>query len=394
MLKQTLRLVFYLFISFLIGIIVTLAIDQYENIAVEKNLRHDIEQEIRNTVESFTSSVSRPDPAKTIMFIRKFTASSLKDRVMATEPSREPSPDPRDFKFLFALTTSAGKINFYLRNSFLEDELAILDRTELIYGIITTIVVFTFMVLYSEKRRKTALIHLKLEKKHAEYKKALEEHEALALLGRMAATLAHELKTPIATISNLVQVLPARLGDENFTKRFISLTGQELKRTQQLIDNMLVYGKDIVVTKEKWLDFSRFVSGLAVNNGIKLIGCPAFKIYCDDFYMRLLLDNLLRNSRTAGADAWSVRLNQLRGQGLAEILIEDNGQGIPEGISLDELFAPFITHRSSGAGVGLYLAKKIVEAHGGDISLSRLKTGAGVTIHFPDKKVKIDGQTV
>ncbi|MGC2424985.1 MAG: HAMP domain-containing sensor histidine kinase [Nitrospirota bacterium] len=393
MLKRTLKLVFYLFISFLIGIIVTLVIDQYENIEVEKKLRHDITQEIEGSAASFESTVSHPDPAKTISFIKEFTTSSMKDRVLAVDPAKESSPNPEDFKFLFAYTTAGRKINFYLRSSFLEDELAILDRTELIYGIITTIVIFSFMVLYSEKRREAALVNLKLERKHEEYKKALEEHEALALLGRMAATLAHELKTPIATISNLVQVLPARLNDENFTKRFISLTDQELKRTQQLIDNMLVYGKNITITKEEWLDFNHFVSGLAVLNGIKIKCHTAFRIYCDNFYTGLLFDNLLRNSRIAGADAWSVKLNPAGGHETAEIIIEDNGQGIPEGIDLNELFNPFITHRSSGAGLGLYLAKKIVEAHDGDISLFRIKHGTGMKIAFPFKRVKIDGQT-
>jgi len=392
MFKRTIKLVFYLFISFLIGIIVTLAIDQYENIEVEKKLRHDIVQEIKDTVASFESTVSKSDPAKTISFINKFTATSMNDRVLAVDPAKESSPDPKDFKFLFAYTAAGGKIDFYLRSSFLEDELAILDRTELIYGIITTIVIFSFMVFYSEKRRETALVHLKLERKHEEYKKALEEHEALALLGRMAATLAHELKTPIATISNLVQVLPVRLNDENFTKRFISLTSQELKRTQQLIDNMLVYGKDISISKEQWLEFDHLASALAVVNGIKIMSHSAFRIYCDNFYISLLFDNLLRNSRIAGADAWSVRLNPVSGQEMVSILIEDNGHGVPEGIDLDELFSPFITHRSSGAGLGLYLAKKIVEAHGGEISLFRIKHGAGVKIRFPDKRIRINGQ--
>ena len=172
MLKRTLKLVLFLFISFLIGIVVTLAIDQYENIAVEKKLRHDTVQEIKDAVESFESTVSNPDPAKTVSFIREFTASSMQERVLAVDPANGSSPNPKDFKPLFYYTTAGRKIDFYLRSSFLEDELAILDRTELIYGIITTIVIFSFMVLYSEKRREAALVNLELERKHEEYEKA------------------------------------------------------------------------------------------------------------------------------------------------------------------------------------------------------------------------------
>ena len=130
-------------------------------------------QEIKDAVASFESTVSNPDSAKTISFIKDFTASSMKDRVLAVDPAKESSPNPEDFKSLFDYTTAGRKIDFYLRSSFLEDELAILDRTELIYGIITTIVIFSFMVLYSEKRREAALVNLKLERKHEEYKKAL-----------------------------------------------------------------------------------------------------------------------------------------------------------------------------------------------------------------------------
>jgi len=99
--------------------------------------------------------------------------------------------------------------------------------------------------------KQTTAMRQQFEVKQAEFKKVLQEHEALALIGRMVATLAHEMKTPIATISNLVQTLPARIRDEKFTDRFITLTKEELGRAQQLINNLLAYGKEIEIGTEE-----------------------------------------------------------------------------------------------------------------------------------------------
>jgi signal transduction histidine kinase len=206
----------------------------------------------------------------------------------------------------------------------------------------------------------------------------------------MAATLAHEMKTPLATISNLLQVLPERLDDRTFTSRFIVLTKEELSRTYQLINNLLAYGKEIDASHVEWFPLAPLCSELAVKNSLRVDAPASWDVHGDRFYLGLLFDNLMRNSRAAGADRIrvTVRMDQAEDNERVAILFEDNGSGFPADADLTSLFTPFVTYRSSGAGLGLYLVGKIVTAHDGIISLYRPEQGAGVRISLPRNRVR------
>jgi signal transduction histidine kinase len=260
-----------------------------------------------------------------------------------------------------------------------------------------TVAIFTSIILFVmqwEKRKQGRVLYQNYEVKQAEFLKFLEEHEALTLLGRMVASLAHELKTPIATISNLVQVLPDRGGDEKFIDRFTTLAGEELSRIQQLINNLLAYGKDIAVKNEEWINLPIFLHEIASKNSLRLEVPPVAEIYGDKFLLNLLFNNLMRNSKKEHADTVHVKIRTGKSADLnAEILLEDNGNGFTAGIDLSTLLKPFVTCHSSGAGLGLYLAKQVVTAHDGNIYLYRIEHGAGVNVTLSQKRVKLHAQT-
>jgi signal transduction histidine kinase len=201
------------------------------------------------------------------------------------------------------------------------------------------------------------------------------------------------MKTPIATISNLVQILPARIRDEKFTDRFITLTKEELGRAQQLINNLLAYGKEIEISNEEWINLGSFITELASKNSLQSDVSSSVKIYGDRFYFQLLFENILRNSRIAGADRIQVKVctDRVENDALFTILVEDNGKGFPMDTNLNALLNPFITFHPSGAGLGLYLANKIAAAHHGKISLYRLEHGAGVSISLPRARARMHG---
>lgn len=102
----------------------------------------------------------------------------------------------------------------------------------------------------------------------------------------------------------------------------------------------------------------------------------------------------MRNSLQAGANEAVVRMTEQKGYegAVAEIFFEDNGSGFKHETDLDALLSPFVTLRSKGAGLGLYLAHKIAVAHGGGLSLYRLPAGAGagVKITLPVRRVYSD----
>jgi len=390
MLKQLLRPISYLLVSLLIGIIATLVLDSYVNIAVKKKVQSELQREIEDAAASFKEFSTTSTPDEVLLFLKKFSASpTLSHKIIAVNSDSEIKPGNKDFTFLFTYKEGDASIDYYIVNSFLQAELDILETPELIFGVFITILVFTSIVLYTEKKKQAEAMQKQFEVKNAEFKKVLEEHEAQSLLGRMVATLAHELKPPIATISNLVQTLPAHIQDEKFTDRFITLTKDELNRTQQLINNLLAYGKDMAIGNEEWVDIAPFVTGLAAQKDMQLDGPPSVKIYGDRFYLGLLFENLLRNSHEAGADRIHVKISteQVGNESQAVLSLEDNGKGFPVGVEITAFLNPFITFQSRGAGLGLYLSNKIAMAHNGKISLYRLEHGAGVSISLPRERI-------
>ncbi len=388
MLKQTLKIVSYLIGALVIGIAVTFLADSVENLTVEKKIRKTVEDDMKNAVASFKESAAQPTSRDEKKFIIKFANTVMTDKITVHE-SRADKRANGDAVFLFTLQGKGYALDVYLQNKFLRSELAIIDVPDYIMGIVATIIVFAFTVYFTENKKRTLFMKHEFELKHAELHSALERQEALALVGRMSAALAHELKTPVGTISNLVQALPSRHADEQFIKRFMTLTGEELNRTQQLIDNLLIYGKDIDILNEEWIPIKSFftesvLAGMLVelsDNGL---------IYGDRFYLGLLFKNLIRNSREASAER--IRVNVRVPQENAahgEIVFQDDGSGFPQNADPEKLTAPFVTSRSRGGGLGLYLAKKVAIAHGGSLLLVRMDKGAQVIITISANRIKI-----
>lgn len=386
MFKNTLRFISYLLFSLTLGVVVTFVIIDLENIAEEKKLKKAVEQEIVGAVNSFKEAATSPDNEQVLSFLKKYTVASMKDKVVAVDHGSPKKPANNEFTYLFKYIAGGHRVDLYINDQYVQEQVYSWDMPELVFGFFTTVAAFSFVVFYSEKKRQALQMREQFETKNQELRKALQEQEALALLGQMTATLAHELRTPIATISNLIQVLPSRINDEGFTSRFAVLAKEELNRTHQLIDNLLVYGKEIAATNDEWIPFAQFASDAAAKVNIQ-VSCAEFSVYGDRFYLRLLFENLMRNSLQAGADAACIKPGG--GDDRAEILFEDNGKGFPQDAALNALLNPFITKRSKGAGLGLYLVQKITAAHHGAVSLYRPAQGAGVRITLPKERIRI-----
>jgi signal transduction histidine kinase len=389
MLKQSLRILALFAIAIICGIAATLLLDQVANISVEKEIRKGLEGQVLSAAKAFKESAGETKADAVMMFVEKLVTGSMGEKIIAVDPTVDQVKERRGFSYLFSFGESNRRLDIFIKDEYLKSELDVLNTPELVFGLVTTIGVFLFATLYSEKRRHALAIKQQLEETRTEYRKAIEKHEALALLGRMSATLAHEMKTPLATISNLIQVLPGRLTDEKFTSRFFSITGEELRRSQQLIDNLLVYGKDIDAINEEWFEFRPFIAELASASGVGIGVCPEFSLNGDRFYLRLLFENLLRNSLAAGGTEVAIALAPAGEKGeMTAVSVTDNGSGFPEDVDLNNLVNPFVTLRSSGGGLGLYLAGKIAAAHKGSLELFRQSHGAGVAILFQKERIR------
>ncbi|MBI3755313.1 MAG: HAMP domain-containing histidine kinase [Deltaproteobacteria bacterium] len=355
----------------------------------EKRIKDATRKEIENVAASYRVSAQDASPDKITAFLKNYITLVRDNKLAAVDHS----PDKKrfsDIKYLFTFSDGPLKTDIYIKRAYLRKEVYAIDLTDLINGLVVMLIILFSLVLHSERKRRTTAMKNRYEKETAELARALQRHEALALLGRMTATLAHEMKTPIATISNLIHTLPSRIQDKKFTERFIAIAKEELHRTQQLIDNLLVYGKDISDTHNEWVNMKELTQGLTKNAGIK-ISCPNMGIYGDVFYLRLLFENLIRNSIQANAYEIRIRIhaNPAHDGSTTDIMFEDNGRGFPQDSDLAVLVNPFVTTRSSGAGLGLFLAQKITLAHEGAIELYHLPKGAGVKISFPPVRIRL-----
>ncbi len=380
---QTLRLVGYLIVSLLCGITITFIAGSFGDETIEQNVMLDTETDIKNAIKAFKDVALQETPEQVMRYTKQYLTTVMNDEVIWIQPSRGDKVPPEDIAvFLYEFTANNETIDIYINKSFLKAELSKLRMPLLIEGGLATLFVFTLLVVLLEQKRQVQLRH---QLETAALNRVLEEQHALVLIGRMTTTLAHELRTPIATLSNLIYAMPSRIGDSQFAARFGVLSKEALGRTQQLIDNLLSYGREIM-PKEEWISLSDFVEPLAKQFGVQL-DCQSAQIYVDRFYVGLLFENLLNNS--VQARAWKITIKSHLKPEYGEIYYVDNGIGFPENIQLEELSKPFVTFRSQGAGLGLHLVQKIVTAHGGKLIFHREQYGAGVKIMLPVSKIKI-----
>lgn len=211
---------------------------------------------------------------------------------------------------------------------------------------------------------------------------ALRMTERLASVGRLAATIAHEMNNPLEAVTNLVY-LAERGTSEPKTREFLRSAQDELTRVSLLTRQTLGFYRE--TTGARTFTVGSLVDPLisAYHSRARNKGVQIHTEICDDpeisgipGEIRQVLANLLSNSIDAVPSGGVVRIRISAacdwsggGQPGARFTIADNGAGIPAGIR-EQLFEPFFTTKTdTGTGLGLWVSKGIVEKHGGSIHL-------------------------
>ncbi|HSD63796.1 MAG TPA: PAS domain S-box protein [Ignavibacteriaceae bacterium] len=207
----------------------------------------------------------------------------------------------------------------------------------------------------------------------------LSQSEKFASLGKMAAFVSHQIKTPLSSIKLSVDLLeqdPSICGDAH---KSISIIQKEVKRLTELLKEVLqfsnqskLYFSEINLSK-KFENIHTFLKPLLKARGIKLNNKTSGNlIYGDPQQLRSLFLHLLENAIESIDKEGEIEISSRMEQNECHILIKDNGCGITNG---KEIFEPFFTTKSSGAGFGLPIAKNIVEKHNGQLKLLSSKPG-------------------
>jgi PAS domain S-box-containing protein len=216
---------------------------------------------------------------------------------------------------------------------------------------------------------------------------ALIANEKLAVAGRLAATIAHEIHNPLDSVSNLLYLMRNGASKEE-SVQFMDMADQELARVTQISRAMLGLYREsrapVVVDLKEMLHeilllLERRLSELGVTvstdipASISVAGFPA--------ELRQVFTNLITNAAEAAEPGGEVKISIAtqptsvdasgnKMQPGATITIADNGPGIPEDVK-PHLFQPFFTTKGErGTGLGLWVSRGIVNKHGGIISFS------------------------
>ena len=213
------------------------------------------------------------------------------------------------------------------------------------------------------------------------------------------ADISHQLKTPLAALNIYNGLLQDEAVSPSEVKEFADLSEQELDRIETLVQNLLKITRldagSVVLEKknenvaEMVHDIARQYNYRAEQEQKKLVlsGSEAVTLWCDRDWMQEAVDNLVKNAldHTKSGDTIQVEWNAL--PSMVQIKVRDNGSGIhPE--DLYHIFKRFYRSRFSqdtqGIGLGLPLAKAVVEAHHGTIEVdSELGKGTTFTLNFP-----------
>lgn len=221
---------------------------------------------------------------------------------------------------------------------------------------------------------------------------AVLSKERFAAMGRVVAGVAHEIRNPLFGISSIGQIFERELKDAGHRELVRALLA-ETKRLNHLVEDLLIYGRPIKLSlsycdlTSLWKDVIGFHGAelaekkISVHNDFTDRPLTAF---LDANQIRQVFLNLVRNAIDATTAEGRIRIRLLFEDSYIIFRISDTGAGIPAE-NLDRVFDVFFTTKPKGTGLGLAICKKIVEDHGGEISIEsrqgdRLQENRGTTV--------------
>jgi signal transduction histidine kinase len=229
--------------------------------------------------------------------------------------------------------------------------------------------------------------------------------EQLAAVGQMAAGMAHELRNPLTSMKLLVQAAQAQeargAGDHvqgngsvpGLAGRDLRILEEEISRVEGLLQSFLQYARPPKLERRE-VDLNqlvkqttRLVEARAARQGIRLECClpeESLPYPVDSGQFSQVLLNLLLNALDSQGYGGLVRVEMAREPDRrVRLEVSDSGCGLPTELG-SRIFAPFVTTKETGLGLGLSICKRIVEAHGGVIcAANRPKGGAVFAVQLP-----------
>jgi len=224
----------------------------------------------------------------------------------------------------------------------------------------------------------------------------LLQAERQAAWGEVARRLAHEIKNPLTPIQLSAERLQHKLGskleegDAQLLQRATQTIVSQVAAMKNMVSDFANYARGPAL-KLSHLDMHKLIRevlGLYEANAIPImlkLEAPHSEVNGDATRLRQVFHNLLQNAQDAlqGVAQPQITLSTRMQDGEIHLHVEDNGAGFP-GSVLARAFEPYMTTKTKGTGLGLAIVKKIVEEHGGRISIENsVNGGARINIGLP-----------
>lgn len=313
---------------------------------------------------------------------------------------------------LSTLVTCAASFSLYaaITYSFLTAEKSVEEAPELVIFGLMLFIIGVLVQTFSEQNRRQLLQQRELNDRLLEQQEALKEslsrleaaeenlrrNDRLAALGEMSAGIAHEIRNPLGIISSSAQLLGRRLtAPAPAVGQLLDIIQEETRRLNGLITDFLTFGRPARPSRQR-VDLSGLVrravdhvQSMAERKGVTVVAdLPPTPLPAsvDAEMVQQVLLNLLLNALDATADGGAVNVSLGRESSRVRLDVSDNGCGIAEEIRT-KIFNPFFTTKEKGAGLGLANAHRMVEAHGGEISVQSVPgRGSVFTVWLPSKE--------
>ncbi|MFE8700680.1 MASE3 domain-containing protein [Cytobacillus sp. FJAT-54145] len=220
----------------------------------------------------------------------------------------------------------------------------------------------------------------------------LQKSEKLAVVGELAAGLAHEIRNPLTTLKGFTQLIDSQKGETN--RSYIELMLSELDRIEMITNEFMAVAKPQAITFQEH-DLIKIVKQIVAfsapqallnNIEIKEYYLTEYSdIICDINQIKQVFINLVKNAIEAMPNGGSLKIIVENQNDQIVIQIKDSGVGVPKDI-LPRLGEPFYTLKEKGTGLGLMVSYRIIESHQGTIAFeSEEHVGTTVKITLPYK---------
>lgn len=241
------------------------------------------------------------------------------------------------------------------------------------------------------------LMH-RLETAHKDLRDTQErliQGEKLAVLGEMAASIAHELKTPLVSIGGFAHRLKRALPEGSPEHEYAAIVTRESLRLEEMLGNILGFSKrqllcfslcDLRDILEEALALEANALALSGILVVRDYQSQPLQLQGDPQKLRQILLNVIANARQAMQGGGTLRVElrciTLRGEPGVEVALEDTGGGIPPQLR-QQVFTPFFSTKEQGTGLGLAISQRIAAQHNGELLLEDGDLGARVLLRLP-----------